>query len=127
MLYAIRRLLMPGYFGRVGGRHIPNGIFWCSGDEDDKDSDNDSVTGPFKTEAALNEAFPLQSIQIAEFNGRKGRRGGFYRRMLPKVLKDDFQRKNIVISRRRPVLPPPKTGQLSDDCPDGGFEVVLID
>lgn len=130
---ALRQLPDPGYFGGVGGQHMPNGIFWCSGEADEEDPK--SITGPFKTEAELNEAFALKSIQIAEYNGRKGHRGHFYRRMLPQVLKDhpavfthgDFQRKNIIIRRRQPGLTLPQSGQLSQCSPEGGFEVVLVD
>jgi hypothetical protein len=54
----------------------------------------------------LNEALVLKSIQIAEFNQKKGRKGAVYRKMLPNVLKGhtpvfthgDFQRKNIIVS-----------------------------
>lgn len=122
----LRQLPSPGYFGGVGGQHMPNGIFWCGGDEDEDES---SITGPFKTEAELNEAFALKSIQIAKYNERENHRGHFYRRMLPRILKDhppvfthgDLQRKNIVVRKRRPDL------TLSTGSPAGDYEVILVD
>lgn len=122
----LRQLPQPGYFGSIGRRHMPNGIFWSEGDDYDI-----RINGPFETEAALNEALALKSIQIAEFNQRKGRKGAFYRRMLPKVLKGhtavfthgDFQRKNIIIQERNPTHTDDGQPVIQED----GFDVVIID
>ena len=122
----LRDLPHPGYFGSIGRRQMPNGIFWTG--EDDYDI---RINGPFETESALNEALALKSIQCAEYNERKGHKGNFYRRMLPQVLKGhppvfthgDFQRKNIIIRPRNPAHA--NNGQ--PETKEGGYDVVMID
>ena len=121
----LRTLPSPGYFGSIGKRYFLEGVFWSS-------EGNTAISGPFTTEAALNEAMALK--YISESPQRTVHKADFYRRSLARVFQGheskfthaDFQRKNVMVRR---VL-------TDNDTTDGGggggsvgsrLEVTLID
>lgn len=98
----LRNLPSLGYFGGVGKRPMPDGIFW-TGEGDERDP---GANGPFYSENELNNALVEKALLVDKtWNGRGPQRSQFYQRMLPDVLRNhasvfthaDLQRKNIII------------------------------
>lgn len=96
----LRRLPSLGYFGGVGQRPMPDGIFWIH------ERKTPHINGPFYSETELNDALTEKTLLADEIWSRRGpQRAHFYERMLPTVLRDhactfthaDFQRKNIIV------------------------------
>ena len=90
---ALRRVPSPGYFGSIGRQPIEEGMLWTR-------IEDEPGTGPFDTEEQLNNA-----IVEKYFHSGSQSKAGFYRHILPIVLKDhkpvfthgDFQRKNVLM------------------------------
>ncbi|KAF3484111.1 ATP-dependent DNA helicase [Arthroderma uncinatum] len=116
----LRNLPSPGYFGSLGRRRMPGGMFWTP-------EPNPAINGPFENEADLNEALALKYIAESEY--RSAYRADFYRRSLSSVFRGheskfthgDFQRKNVII---RPYNSS-NDGTSSRD--EKKYEVTLID
>ncbi|KIX09142.1 uncharacterized protein Z518_00220 [Rhinocladiella mackenziei CBS 650.93] len=98
----LRNLPSLGYFGGVGKRPMPDGIFW-TGEGDER---SPGANGPFYSENELNNALVGKTLLVDKtWNGRGPQRSQFYKRMLPDVLRNhasvfthaDLQRKNIII------------------------------
>lgn len=96
---ALRLLPAPGYYGSIGRRQYEESMFWTP--KDAESSLAELINGPFDTESQLNEAF----VNKYTYNTGLKFKAQYYRRTLPRVLKDhrpvfthgDFQRKNIII------------------------------
>lgn len=98
----LRNLPSLGYFGGVGKRPMPDGIFW-TGEGDERCAGSN---GPFYSENELNNALVGKTLLVdTTWNDRGPQRSQFYQRMLPDVLQNhasvfthaDLQRKNIII------------------------------
>ena len=118
----LRELPSPGYYGSRGRGHMPSGIFW----DGESAYLNPAISGPFETEAGLNNGLVLKSRSIDEHNKRRGYKADFYAKSLPLVLRGhsptfthgDFQRKNIIVRRK-------EQNELAGHEDD--YEVTLID
>jgi tRNA A-37 threonylcarbamoyl transferase component Bud32 len=118
----LRGLPSPGYYGSLGRGHMPSGIFW----DGESAYLNPAISGPFETEADLNNGLVLKSRGIDEYNKRRGYKAEFYAKALPVVLRGhhptfthgDFQRKNIMVRRK-------EQKELAGHEDD--YEVTLID
>ncbi|CDF39690.1 unnamed protein product [Chondrus crispus] len=92
----LRKLPSPGGFCSLGNRPLLDDIFWT-------DSESTSLTGPFATESAFNEAL----IALYLHNKPSKYKADFYRRTLPSVVHEscalfthgDFQGKNVLLRR----------------------------
>jgi hypothetical protein len=118
----LRGLPSPGYYGSRGRCHMPSSIFWSG----ESAYLNPAISGPFETEADLNNGLVLKSRSIDEHNKRRGYKADFYAKSLPVVLRGhsptfthgDFQRKNIIVRRK-------EQNELAGHEDD--YEVILID
>jgi hypothetical protein len=117
----LRDIPSPGYYGSRGRGHMPNGIFW-DGETEYLDP---AISGPFETEADLNNGLVLKSRSIDESNKRRGYKADFYAKSLPMVLRGhrptfthgDFQRKNVIVRRK----------EQTELAEDDDYEVTLVD
>ena len=106
---ALRSIPAPGYFGCIGRRPFEESMFWTA--PADRVDDGGTYSGPFDTEAQLNNAF----VQKYLYNSGLPHKAKYYRRVLPLVLRNhgavfthgDLQRKNMILKE--------------------GGEIVLID
>ncbi|EON63198.1 hypothetical protein W97_02425 [Coniosporium apollinis CBS 100218] len=112
----LRKLPSPGGYCSVGKRPLLDNVFWT------RDT-VDTISGPFSTEAELNDAM----IEKYIFNNLPQKKANFYRRAFPSVLRGhppvfthgDFQRKNVMV---REV---PRSGESEqEECE---YEPVIID
>lgn len=127
----LRSLPSRGYFGGVGKRPQPDGIFW-TGEEDERIS---GANGPFYSEKELNNALVGKTLLVDQtWNGRGPQRSQFYRRMLPSVLRNhasvftpaDLQRKNIIIQSSSGSEGSSTNGDI-EHPPAANLCVVLVD
>ena len=121
----MRKLPSPGYFGGMGKRQLPDGVFWPGTKEGDP-----TISGPFDTESEINNAFIKKTLLIDQtWNKRGPKRAEFYRRMLAGILRNhapvfthgDLQRKNIITQA---VLAEERDRPLSEVT---AFHVTLVD
>jgi hypothetical protein len=106
----LRSLPSPGYFGSLERRPLLDPILW---------TDDSTCSGPFESEAALNEAMVRKYI----YNGLPTHKANFYRTAFPVVFSGhppvfthgDLQRKNILIKKTI------GSGSVDD------FTVVIVD
>ena len=88
----LRSLPSPDYFGSLGGRPLLDPLLWTH---------DSTCSGPFESEAALNEAMVRKYI----YNGLPTHKANFYHAAFPVVFSGhqpvfthgDLQRKNILI------------------------------
>jgi hypothetical protein len=90
----MRRLETPGGYCSVGHRGLPDGLFWT-------DNPSNPFSGPFDTEADLNNAMLAKYVQ----NGLSRYKADYYSRTFKDVFQGhapvfshaDFQRKNVLL------------------------------
>ena len=117
----LSRLPSPGYYGSIGRRQLMSGMFWIGDGAGDRIP---AITGPFDTEAQLNEGIVGRSISISSDTGEPPWKGKFYRRSFPAVFHGhppvfthgDFQPKNVMV---RSISPSSSVAQ--------SYEVTIID
>ena len=116
----LRQLPSPGYFGSLGQRSLLDDTFWTR-------ENVPSISGPFETEDALNEAL----AQKYTYDGRAYYKAEYYRQSLPHIFRGNqptfthrgCQRKNIMVRKV-----PPKDGFIdADHLLEDEFEVTIID
>ncbi|KAJ1671682.1 hypothetical protein EV182_007502 [Spiromyces aspiralis] len=115
----LRRLPSPGYFGRLGGRPLLSFPYHAP-------SSDPAISGPFKTEDALNEALALRCAQECSSPYMPD----FYRQSLPHIFRDhkptfthgDLYPNNILVQRLPQDSHPAGERNSSDE-----FKVTIID
>lgn len=94
ILEDMRKLKTPGGYCSVGHRGLPDGLFWTS-------DPSNPFSGPFDTEADLNDAIVAKYIE----DGHPKHKADYYGRVFkdmfqghsPVFTHGDFQRKNIML------------------------------